>query len=154
MLKGDILIGGEESGGIGIKNHIPERDGILAGLLLLEMMAMKDKSLPELIDSMTEEFGELHYRRVDYELLPEQGKSLIKLLEKSPPDKIAGRKVIDIKGYDGLKFILEGDSWILLRQSGTEPVLRVYVEAPSLEEVDKIISFGKEVILGKGRFRN
>lgn len=153
MLKGDILIGGEESGGIGIKNHIPERDGILAGLLLLEMMAFEKKTLPELLDSMSEEFGWLYYRRVDYNLLPGEGKRLIETLRGSPINIIAGRKVLDIQGYDGLKFILEGDSWILLRPSGTEPVLRVYVEAPSQEEVDQIIDFGKEVVIGKGCYR-
>lgn len=152
MLKNDILIGGEESGGIGIKNHIPERDGILAGLLLLEMMALEGSSLTSLLHSMEKEFGELHYRRVDYNLLPEEGKRLIKMLSESPPPIVAGKAVIDVKGYDGLKFVLEGDSWILLRPSGTEPVLRVYVEASSPEEVDQIFDFGKEVILGKGSY--
>lgn len=150
MLKNDILIGGEESGGIGIKNHIPERDGIVAGLLLLEMMAMEGKSLPELLGSMSEEFGDLHYKRVDFNIPPEEGKGLIKKFKEHPPDIILGRKVMDIKTYDGLKFILEGDRWILFRPSGTEPVLRVYVEAPSPEEVEEIIGFGEEVVLGNG----
>lgn len=153
MLKDDVLIGGEESGGIGIKNHVPERDGVLAGLLLLEMMAMEGKGIKELLGSMAEEFGELYYRRVDYSISPDNGKMLIRTLIDSPPDTIAGRRVLDTKVYDGLKFVLEGDSWILLRPSGTEPVLRLYVEAPSIKEVDQIIDFGKEVIIGKGSYR-
>lgn len=154
MLKGDILIGGEESGGIGIKNHIPERDGLLAGLLLLEMMATESKSLQELLDLMEEEFGRLHYSRVDFNIAPDEGKKLVKILRESPPDNIIGRGILDIKIYDGLKFILEGDSWVLLRPSGTEPVLRVYAEAQSTEDVKRIIDFGKEVVLGKGRYRS
>jgi len=149
MLKDDILIGGEESGGIGIKNHIPERDGILAGLLLLEMMASEEKTLPELLGSMAEEFGNLYYRRIDYSIPPGEGKRFIEILKGSPPDIIAGRRVLDIQGYDGLKFIMEDDSWILFRPSGTEPVLRIYVEAPSEEGVNQIIDFGKEVVIGK-----
>lgn len=153
MLKGDILIGGEESGGIGIKNHIPERDGILAGLLLLEMMSVEKKTLSELLSSMAGEFGEFHYRRLDYGLLPDEGRAIVRMLKDSQPDTVAGRRILDTKSYDGLKFILEGNSWILFRPSGTEPVLRLYVEAPSIMEVDQIIDFGKEVIIGKGRNR-
>lgn len=152
MLKGDILIGGEESGGVGIKNHIPERDGILSGLFLLEMMALEGSSINELLHSMEEEFGKLYYKRLDWSL-PEEGRGLIKMLRGSPPNTIAGKAVLDIKGYDGLKFILEGNSWLLLRPSGTEPVLRVYVEAPSQIGVDEIVDFCKEVILGKGCYR-
>lgn len=103
---------------------------------------------------MEEEFGRLHYSRVDFNIAPDEGKKLVKILRESPPDNIIGRGILDIKIYDGLKFILEGDSWVLLRPSGTEPVLRVYAEAQSTEDVKRIIDFGKEVVLGKGRYRS
>lgn len=150
ILSEDVLIGGEESGGIGIKNHIPERDGILCGLLLLQIMTLKRKKLSEVIEELWEEVGPHYYDRYDFHFgkLEEQ-KEALERLEKASPPQIAGAKVVRLSTLDGWKFFLDEGSWVLYRASGTEPVIRLYVEAADPKRVEQILSDGKKLIEGK-----
>ncbi|MDA8235879.1 MAG: phosphoglucomutase/phosphomannomutase family protein [Clostridia bacterium] len=143
FLKEDILLGGEESGGIGFKNHIPERDGILSSLLLMEIMATYGKSLVEIIDELMQEIGYHYYDRVDLHLKPEVKDKAMAALKENPPQEFAGVKVKEVLTLDGIKFMLEDGSWILFRASGTEPVVRVYVEAGNGQAVTRILKEGK-----------
>jgi alpha-D-glucose phosphate-specific phosphoglucomutase len=146
MLQGDILIGGEESGGMSIKGHIPEGDGILMGLLLLEVMAEAEKPLHELVEDLLDVYGPAQYKRSDLKLTrPVEKSELVALLEKTAPDVIDGVAVEDVQTTDGIKYYLSDGSWLLIRPSGTEPVLRVYAEAPSDERVAALIDFGNHV---------
>jgi alpha-D-glucose phosphate-specific phosphoglucomutase len=137
----DILIGGEESGGIGFKGYIPERDGILSGLLLLELMANERKSINRIMKEVEEEFGKFYYKRIDLEYPENLKKILFKNFKKNSFKEILGKKIIKIKDYDGMKFIFEDESWLLFRLSGTEPILRIYCEAHSKNDVERLISF-------------
>jgi phosphomannomutase len=145
MLENDILMGGEESGGLGVKEHIPERDGILMGLLLLEAVAMTGKGLRQLLNETMDEIGHFYYRRID---LPIGGEAKAKLIEKlqiDPPQNIAGLQVTEKNFRDGFKFIFSDGSWLLVRPSGTEPVLRLYSEASSPDAVLQLLSAGREL---------
>ncbi|HJW89062.1 MAG TPA: phosphoglucomutase/phosphomannomutase family protein [Anaerolineales bacterium] len=149
MLNEDILIGGEESGGISFRGHIPEGDGILMGLLLVEIVARSGKSLFELVNSLLEEVGPAFYRRTDLRLNRPVSKELMTthLLEKTPPE-IGGERVSEVQSVDGVKYILSDDSWLLIRPSGTEPVLRVYAEGRSQEMVQALLSYGEKISAG------
>ena len=138
MLSRDILIGGEESGGFGIKGHLPERDGLLSGLLLSELMVVEGKGLDQLLSDLESEVGRFVYRRQDTELHPEDGKRLLLELERRPPERLGGHSVVKLEDLDGRKYWLRNSAWCMIRPSGTEPVLRVYVEAPSEAEVEAI----------------
>ena len=142
MLKEDVLIGGEESGGIGTQGFIPERDGPLNCLLLMEAMATRKKRLEELIAELMAEFGPHEYSRTD--LRPEATKmaDIIKSLSEDNPADVAGFTVNKIDRLDGTKFFFDQDAWLLLRASGTEPVVRVYAEAASQETVQALIEAG------------
>lgn len=143
MLKEDILLGGEESGGMGIKGFIPERDGILAGLMLFELMAYEKKTLANILDEMMKEHGYFYYDRAD--IHTEKAQQIVIELKKSPPEKFAGKKITKIETLDGLKFNFENESWILFRASGTEPLLRIYVEGRTEEEVKQILGAGESL---------
>lgn len=137
MIKEDILIGAEESGGIGIKGHLPERDGIFNGMLFCEMLAVKQKKLSELINDIENKYGSFYYKRIDKLLSDNETK--VKLVEKAKSlDEVAGLKVIDRDMLDGCKLILK-DGWLLIRASGTEPLLRIYTETFSSNRTDEII---------------
>ncbi|MGB9886588.1 MAG: phosphoglucomutase/phosphomannomutase family protein [Moorellales bacterium] len=144
MLEDDVLIGGEESGGIGIKHHLPERDGILSGLLLLEIMALSGKKLSELVAELLVEVGPHYYRRLDLEL--SQAQALVRRLAERPPADLGGRRVENQDGLDGQKFFLEDGSWILFRASGTEPVVRIYAEAASPQAAEALLAAGAEYL--------
>ena len=144
MLKEDILLGGEESGGMGIKGFIPERDGVLAGLTLFELMATEKKTLGQILDQLMDEFGYFYYDRAD--LHTSKAKELVEKLKKEPPKQFAGKKVTKVETLDGLKLNFEDSSWILFRASGTEPLLRVYVEGRSDEDVKLILGAGEELV--------
>lgn len=146
MLNEDILIGGEESGGISFRGHIPEGDGILMGLLLIEMVAASGKTLYSLVEELLQSVGPAHYQRNDLRLKHPIAKSRMRqhLLDNAPTH-IAGVKVDEVQTIDGVKYILSDDSWLLIRPSGTEPVLRVYAEGRSREMVEGMLSFGEEV---------
>lgn len=147
MQEDEVMLGGEESGGIGFSNYIPERDGILAGLLLLEMIAYKGENISEIKREVEEEYGKYEYSRIDLKYPEEKKKPLFEKLDKEPFKKLKGIKIINVKSYDGRKFICKDDSWLLFRLSGTEPKLRVYSEAHSKERVDELLQFGKKYAL-------
>jgi phosphomannomutase len=146
MLEREILIGGEESGGIGLSRHLPERDGIFINLLFLDLLAASGKSCIELIHDMWREFGEFHYDRRDLHVPIEAGNQVVATWQKGPPASFAGRRVREVGKLDGSKVFLENDSWILFRQSGTEPLLRVYCEAPSRAAVAEIMGAGLKFV--------
>ena len=141
-----VLIGGEESGGISIQGHIPEGDGILIGLLLLEVMAAYGTSLHELVENLLRDFGPVKYTRHDLRLAhPVEKKELVCRLQRRAPDKIGHLSVKDLQTTDGVKYLLENDSWLLIRPSGTEPLLRVYAEGRNEADVEALLDYGREV---------
>lgn len=146
MLREDILIGGEESGGISFRGHIPEGDGILMGLLMVEMVAASGASLYELVEDLLKEVGPVHYSRSDLRLSRPVSKEALtsRLLDEAPAD-IGGEMVSQVHSVDGVKYILADDSWLLIRPSGTEPVLRVYAEGRSPELVQELLAFGEQI---------
>jgi len=146
MLTDNILIGGEESGGISFQGHIPEGDGILMGLLLIEMVSVLQTPLNELVDNLLQEFGPSIYTRTDLRLNRPVSKSgMVERLELDPPASIGGTRVEEISTLDGIKYVLADDSWLLIRPSGTEPVLRVYAEAREQQLLDEMIAFGERI---------
>ncbi|MCM3900195.1 MAG: phosphoglucomutase/phosphomannomutase family protein [Pyrinomonadaceae bacterium] len=145
MLKEDILLGAEESGGIGVKGHIPERDGLLNSLLFLEAIVTAGKTPSEMLRELHREFGEFHFGRRDLHIEVEQGMKLVNNLASQPPSEFAGRKVNDVQTIDGVKLVFEDESWLLFRQSGTEPVLRTYAEATSLNHVNVLLDAAQKV---------
>ncbi len=145
MLKDDILIGAEESGGIGVKGHIPERDGILNSLLFLEAIIWAGKPPSEMLRELHREFGEFHYGRKDLHVEPAIGLQLIERLNTTTPETIAGYDVVGVEAMDGTKLLFQDESWLLFRQSGTEPVLRIYSEATSIEKVNALLAAGEEL---------
>lgn len=145
MLKEDILIGGEETGGVAFKNSIPERDGVLSGLLILEMMAMRKKKIMEILKAIDKEYGTYEYRRLDLKYPDDKKAKLMELLKTNPPNMVLDKKVVQVKAMDGYKFICEDSSWLMLRLSGTEPILRIYSEGPNEKKALAILDFGKKI---------
>jgi phosphomannomutase len=143
MLKEDILIGAEESGGIGVKGHIPERDGILNSLLLLEAVVSAGRPPGEMVKEMHREFGEFYFNRRDIHCEVARGKDLVARLATSAPVKVAGFTVSGVETLDGTKLLFEDESWLLFRQSGTEPVLRIYSEATAKQKVETLLDEGE-----------
>ncbi|MCX6140965.1 MAG: phosphoglucomutase/phosphomannomutase family protein [Candidatus Kapabacteria bacterium] len=137
MSEEKILIGGEESGGLGTSLHIPERDGVFNGLLLLEMMATKKKSLKQLCEDLDEEFGPHRYRRRDVRVTEQQKKAILAACAKKPL-KIGKHNVLRMDTRDGYKFFVE-NGWLLIRTSGTEPLVRFYSEADTMSTVNELI---------------
>ncbi|HEX8178491.1 MAG TPA: phosphoglucomutase/phosphomannomutase family protein [Pyrinomonadaceae bacterium] len=142
MLREDILLGAEESGGIGVKGHIPERDGLLNSLLLLETIISADKPPSELVKEMHREFGAFYYDRRDLHTEVARGLNLVAQLAAAPPAQVADYAVEKVEKLDGAKLIFADESWLLFRQSGTEPVLRIYAEATSIEKRDALLASG------------
>jgi phosphomannomutase len=138
MLSRDILIGGEESGGVGFRDHLPERDGLLSALFVLEAVVASGTSLDGLIQTLEAEAGAAVYRRRDYTLSPELGRRLTARLDAAPPERLGDRRVTRIETLDGRKLWLEDGAWVLIRASGTEPLLRVYVEARTDEDMERL----------------
>ncbi len=146
MLKENVLIGGEESGGISFRGHIPEGDGILMGLLLVEIVADSGESLHELVNGLLDTVGPAVYERKDLRLShPITKARMTQHLMESTPQSIGNETVIDILTRDGVKYILADDSWLLIRPSGTEPVLRVYAEGRSPEMVQALMAYGERI---------
>lgn len=146
MIANGVVMGGEESGGMSIQGHIPEGDGILLGLLLLEVMADAQAPLHELVADLLAHFGPAQYARTDMPLSrPVEKKQMVQMLLDCAPSEIAGVSVEDVQTVDGVKYYLDDGSWLLIRPSGTEPVLRVYAEAPDDERVKALLGFGEEM---------
>jgi phosphomannomutase len=146
MMKENVMIGGEESGGISFKGHIPEGDGILMGLLLIEIVACSGASLYELVQNLLEEVGPAHYERRDLRLVhPVAKNKIVTHMTEHAPAAIGGEQVREVSTLDGVKYIMSDDSWLLIRPSGTEPVLRVYAEGRSTGMVKALLGFGEEL---------
>ncbi|MFZ4986540.1 MAG: phosphoglucomutase/phosphomannomutase family protein [Blastocatellia bacterium] len=140
----DFLIGGEESGGIGVRGHVPERDGILNSLLLLEAVIASGKRPSEMVRDIWREFGEFHFERRDLHLPLEAGQRLLAGLREKTPAEFAGYKVGGVATLDGVKLTFDDESWILFRQSGTEPLLRIYCEATTVRKMTSLIEAGEK----------
>ncbi|MFH1710652.1 MAG: phosphoglucomutase/phosphomannomutase family protein [bacterium] len=142
MLKEPVVIGGEESGGLTIGDHIPEKDGILANLLICEMIARYKKPLSQIMKDISDKYGHFYDRRVNLKLTPSSKEALMKLLETEPLPRSAGAKLSHISKVDGVKMVFDDESWILARPSGTEPMIRVYYESSSERGLrDMILDF-------------
>lgn len=142
MLRGGVLLGAEESGGIGFPGHIPERDGIAAGLMLLELLATEKISVNKILAGLVKEFGPHHYGRIDTHFPLEKRSVLMEYLKGNPPSKLLRSPLKEVKTFDGVKFVAEDTSWLMLRGSGTEPILRIYAEAKSDADVQKLLKLG------------
>ena len=145
MIKGGVLLGAEESGGIGFPNHIPERDGIAAGLMLLELLATERVSVNKLLANLVRQFGPHHYGRIDTQFPLEKRSALMEFLSKNPPTRLLRSPLAEVKAYDGVKFIARDTSWLMLRGSGTEPILRIYAEAKSDADARKLLKHGLQL---------
>jgi phosphomannomutase len=145
MIKGGVLLGAEESGGIGFPGHIPERDGIAAGLFLLEMLATERVSVNKLVAKLEKEYGPHRYGRIDTHFPLERRAELMEFLKTNPPARLLRSPLADVKSYDGVKFIAQDSSWLMLRGSGTEPILRIYAEARSETDAQKLLKLGVQL---------
>lgn len=145
ILDDKIAMGGEESAGMSMYRHLPEKDGILACLLVAEMVARTGKKMGELIDDMHAEFGQFHGKRVDLKLTPQLKESLAAKLA-NPPSVLDGMDVREINRTDGVKLIFNDQNWLLFRLSGTEPVARLYAEAASPKELKHILDAGRKLV--------
>ncbi|MGB4593716.1 MAG: phosphoglucomutase/phosphomannomutase family protein [Coriobacteriia bacterium] len=148
MVKGGVLIGGEESGGIGIPEHVRERDGLLMSLLLAEMMGQRGQGLGELVDDLIAVTGPMEYLRRDLRLDPAVKDAFVAAMPSLAPTSLAGLEVRQIIRVDGIKFLLPDDAWLLLRTSGTEPLVRIYAEASSAGVVDDLLAEGEALVHG------
>ena len=142
----DILIGGEESGGIGFRDHLPERDGLLSALFVLEAVVASGTGLGELVRTLEAEAGAAVYRRRDYTLHPDLGRRLVARLDAAPPARLGDRRVVRVETLDGRKYWLDDGAWVLVRASGTEPLLRIYIEGPTAAEVDELHARAEELV--------
>lgn len=142
MLKGGVLLGFEESGGIGFPGHIPERDGIAAGLVMLEALAVEKKPLPRLLAQLEREYGPHRYARIDTHFPLEKRGDLMAFCKDKGPAKLLRSPVREVKSFDGVKFVAEDGSWLMLRGSGTEPILRIYAEGRSDADATALLKLG------------
>ena len=149
MLREDVLLGGEESGGIAIKGHIPERDGIWMGLVIWEFMAKAGKNLPELIKEIYEIVGAFSYERSDLHLTQDVKDRIVRGTKEGKYSSFGSFQVKRVEDLDGYKYFFDdqNNQWLLIRASGTEPVLRVYAEAPSKSGAAAIIKAAQETLL-------
>jgi phosphomannomutase len=148
MLEDDILIGGEESGGIGVKGYLPERDGLLNDLLVLEAMAVRRQTLSAIMRDLERRYGRWFYGRRDLHLKMAQVDRLFKRLHRTAPSRIAGVPVASVNTLDGVKLIGRDESWLLFRRSGTEPIVRIYAESPMKRNLPKILATGVRLATG------
>ncbi|MEL6924154.1 MAG: phosphoglucomutase/phosphomannomutase family protein, partial [Bacteroidota bacterium] len=147
MTKEDVLVGGEESGGLAVKGHVPERDGIWIGLMVFEFMAKTGKSLKELVADVYELVGSFNSSRDDLHIREDQKVSIINKCKEAPYSAFGNYEVKNIETTDGFKFILSDNEWVMIRPSGTEPVLRVYAQAPTAGDVRSILDATRDTLL-------
>ena len=145
MVAENALIGGEESGGYGFRGHLPERDAILAGLYFLDFMVETGKTPAQLLDYLYSKVGPHHYQRVDIKFPESKRQSINTRIKNNTPDSIDGVEVVNSDMADGFRFTLADTTWLLIRFSGTEPVLRIYAESDSLTRAEKLLEFGKKL---------
>jgi phosphomannomutase len=146
MLEVDAMIGGEESGGFAFRGHVPERDGILAGLFILDLMVQLNRKPSELIELLFEKVGPSYYKRIDTPMAPEEREAKQAMIQAAEPKQIGGLRVTGINRLDGHKFELEDGGWLLIRFSGTEPIVRVYCETTESARVDQILADGLAIV--------
>ncbi len=146
MIREDVLLGGEESGGIAVKGHIPERDGIWMGLIIWEFMALSGKTLDELINEVYSIVGAFKFERSDLHITEELKQKIIANCKADNYKSFGKYKVRNLKTTDGFKYFFDDERWVMIRPSGTEPVLRTYAEAPTLAEVREILKATEETI--------
>ncbi|MHC1578526.1 MAG: phosphoglucomutase/phosphomannomutase family protein [Dehalococcoidia bacterium] len=146
MMKTNAIIGGEESGGYGFRGHVPERDAILAGLYFLDFMVKTGKTPSQLLDYLYSKVGPHYYDRRDFHVSAAKRKTIVQRLSSSPPNTIAGSKVTKLDTTDGFRFFLGDEFWLLIRFSGTEPLVRIYAEAESMERVQVLLDEGKKLV--------
>jgi len=149
MINEDIVVGGEESGGLAVKGHIPERDGIWIGLIIMEFMAKTGKSIKQLVQDVYDLVGPFSFDRDDLHIKNEQKLAIIETCKTNPYKSFGKYNVQKLETIDGFKFYLSDDKWVMIRPSGTEPVLRVYAQAPTLEEVREILDVVGATVLEK-----
>ena len=145
MIAKNALIGGEESGGYGFRGHIPERDAIPAGLYFLDFMVKTGKTPSQLLSYLYSKVGEHYYDRIDLHFPEEKRQAIIKRVRDGAPKSIENVKVARLDTQDGFRFILADNSWLLIRFSGTEPILRIYAETDDTERVKRMLQFGREL---------
>jgi phosphomannomutase len=143
MREDHVLIGGEESGGIGITQYMPERDGVLLGLLLLEVLATRRTPLLTMLRQMERKYGRFEYGRVDLHVPASMRSTVMRRLSSKPPRRMAGQPIVSIQTHDGLKLKGKHREWVLFRLSGTEPILRIYAEAPTQRATQRLLDWGK-----------
>lgn len=145
MVEVEAMIGGEESGGYAFKNHVPERDGILAGLYMLDMMVKTGKKPSQLLDELFDKVGPHYYDRIDTHFDQDRKAEIKANVENAQPEKIGGLKVTGVKTIDGHQFMMEDGGWLLVRFSGTEPIIRVYCETTYGDRVNDILEDGMAI---------
>ncbi len=145
LFKEKVLFGGEESGGYALIDYLPERDGLLMGLLIVEKMLAEGKTVSQMVEELFREFGTAYYKRIDLPVSQEEREALERLKE-NPPKEWKGLKVKRVLTIDGVKITFENDSWILFRPSGTEPVFRVYAESPDEETTRELLNWGVSLV--------
>jgi alpha-D-glucose phosphate-specific phosphoglucomutase len=146
MIEKNAIIGGEESGGYGFRGHVPERDAILAGLYLLDFMVKTGKTPSQLLDYLYSKVGPHYYDRRDFHISAAKRQTILHRLSSNPPNTIAGSKVTKVDTIDGFRLFLGDESWLLIRFSGTEPLVRIYAEAESMERATALLDEGKKLI--------
>ncbi len=145
MMANDAIIGGEESGGFGFRGHLPERDGVLSGLFLLDMVVQLERTPSQLVQYLFDKVGPHYYDRIDFSFPAEQRPVIMERIKAARPEAIAGSRVKDVDTRDGYKYLLADGSWLLIRFSGTEPVIRIYTETDSPERVQQILAEGRQM---------
>jgi len=146
MIEDHVLIGGEESGGIGVQGYLPERDGILMGLLVLEAMAVQGQGMKQMLRRLERRYGRWHYGRNDLHVPMERVQQFFDRVSARPPSAMAGIDVAEVKRLDGIKLIGRDESWLLFRRSGTEPIVRVYAESLAASRGARLLAFGETLI--------
>jgi len=146
MMETGAIMGGEESGGFGFAGHIPERDGVLAGLFLLDLMIKKGKSPSQLIEYLYSLVGPHYYDRIDITLTPELRESALTHAKRARPETVAGLRVSSMDTLDGFRYTLQDGGWLLIRFSGTEPLMRIYTETTQQDKVQAILAAGKQIV--------
>ena len=148
MTTEDVLVGGEESGGLAVKGHIPERDGVWVGLMVMEFMAVTGKSIKELIQEIYQKVGSFSFERDDHHITNELKNSAMEKCQNGKVTKIGDRAVVKTENMDGYKFYVTDDEWIMVRASGTEPVLRIYAQTPTLAQSRALLDAAKITLIG------
>jgi phosphomannomutase len=147
----EVIFGVEESGGLGFRGHVPDRDGTLSALMICETLAMAGKPVTAILDDIYALIGgRSYFDRSDLQLTPEQRDKVAAALPSLEPAELAGQRVVSVKRIDGAKLLRADGSWLITRLSGTEPLVRVYAEAHSAQEVQALIEAGRQMILSAG----